>query len=272
MGKRNLFILSRYHSEEIKIHGRIFKIPRFLDGFLNYVYFSFKSIFNFPLLIKYQGETFKQVYALGVQALPLIILATVFVSMALGLEWGHQLDRFGALSMIGGVLSNAIIREIGPLVVGLLIAGRTSAKITSEIGDMVLTEQINALQAFGVDPIKRLIVPRLFACIIVMAPLTIIADVLGIISGWFAASSWLGIDPQYFWISAIEILYVQDLYLGIIKPIIYGIFIGTISCYFGYTTVGGAEGMGLNTTKSVRYSSVSVLFMDFIVAKVIHFI
>jgi phospholipid/cholesterol/gamma-HCH transport system permease protein len=269
MGKRNLLIIRGYHPELIKIRGKTIRIPGFLDGFLNYLYFSFKSIINFPQTIKYQGETFKQIFVLGAQALPLIILASIFVSMALSLEWGHQLDRFGAMSMIGGVLSNAVLREIGPLVVGLLIAGRTSAKITSEIGDMALTEQINALRAFGIDPIKRLVVPRLFGCIIVMAPLTIIADVLGIMSGWFAASTWLGIDPQYFWISAIEILYVQDLYLGILKPIIYGIFIGTISCYFGYTTTGGAEGMGLNTTKSVRYASVSVLLMDFIITKVI---
>ncbi len=241
-----------------------------IKGILNYIRFSARNLINFPQIFKYPGETFRQIFVLGNRALPLIILSSMFVSMALAIEWANQLDRFGAKSMIGGVLSNAVIREIGPLVVGLLIAARTSAEITSEIGNMVLTEQIDALRAFGTDPLKRLIVPRLFACLVVMVPLTILADTIGIISGWFATVTWAGIDPQYFWISAIDILYVKDLILGIVKPVFYGFFIGSISTYFGYTLRGGSEKMGQATTQAIRYAAIAVLFTDFIITKIIH--
>jgi phospholipid/cholesterol/gamma-HCH transport system permease protein len=190
--------------------------------------------------------------------------------MALAIEWGNQLERFGAKSMIGGVLSNAVIREIGPLVVGLLMAARISAEMTSEIGNMVLTQQIDALRAFGTNPIKRLIVQRVFASLVVMAPLTIIADTTGIIAGWLASITWSGIDSQFFWLNALDVLLVKDLIFGIIKPTVYGFVIGLIGTYFGYTIQGGTEEMGRATSRAVIYASVSVLICDFIITKLMH--
>lgn len=254
------------------LRDTIFQLKRSLhiQGFVNYLSFSIKTFINLPEIFRYQGETFRQIYVLGNQVLPLILISSVFVSMALGIEWAHQLERFGAKTMIGGVLANAMIRQIGPLVVGLLIAARTSAEITSELGFMVLTEQIDALEAFGTDTIKRLIVPRQFACIIVMVPLTILADALGIIAGWFATTIWAGTDSQAFWISAVNILFVKDLIVGTVKPLFYGIFIGSISTYFGYMLKGRAENMGQAISQAIRYSAISVLFIDFLFTKVIH--
>jgi phospholipid/cholesterol/gamma-HCH transport system permease protein len=241
-----------------------------LKGFYNWVKFSGKVIYNFPQIFKYRGETYRQIFVLGNQALPLVILASVFISMALAIEWGNQLERFGAKSMIGGVLSNAVIREIGPLVVGLLMAARISAEMTSEIGNMVLTQQIDALRAFGTNPIKRLIVQRVFASLVVMAPLTIIADTTGIIAGWLASITWSGIDSQFFWLNALDVLLVKDLIFGIIKPTVYGFVIGLIGTYFGYTIQGGTEEMGRATSRAVIYASVSVLICDFIITKLMH--
>lgn len=241
-----------------------------LRGLYNWIKFSGKVSYNFPKIFKYRGETFRQIFVLGNQALPLVILASVFISMALAIEWGNQLERFGAKSMIGGVLSNAVIREIGPLVVGLLMAARISAEITSEIGNMVLTQQVDALRAFGTNPIKRLIVQRVFASLVVMAPLTIISDTTGIIAGWVASITWSGIDSQFFWLNALDVLLVKDLIFGIIKPTVYGLVIGLIGTYFGYTIRGGTEEMGRATSRAVIYASVSVLICDFIITKLMH--
>ena len=143
------------------------------QGFYNWLRFLSRTLIDMFYIFRYPGETFKQIYVLGNQALPLVIFSAVFVSMALALEWATELAPFGAKTAMGSILTVAVIREIGPIVVGLIMAGRTGARISSEIGNMVLTEQIDALRAFGTDPIKRLVVPRVFASLLVMTPLTI---------------------------------------------------------------------------------------------------
>ncbi len=231
--------------------------------------FIFRSLKGMPNAFRYYQETLRQFYIMGNQALPLVIMSGMAVSMVLALEWGHKLEPFGAKLMLGRMVSISMIREIGPLITGLMVAGRTGAKIVAEIGNMALSEQIDAMRAFGTDPIKRLIVPRIFASIMVMLPLTILADTLGIIAGWYAAHAWLSIDSEFFWLSMKGGLFFKDLYIGFIKPPFFGLTIGLISGYFGYTIQGGAEGMGEAATRSVMYSSLSVLFMDFILSKVI---
>lgn len=239
------------------------------EGFVNWLKFSFRTLMNLHYIFRYPGETFKQIYSLGNQALPLVIMAAMFVTMALGLEWGTQLAPFGAKTSIGSILTVAVMREIGPIVVGLIMAGRTGAQIASEIGNMVVTEQIDALRAFGMSPIRRLIVPRVFASLLVMAPLTIIADCMGILAGWLAVVTWLGVDPLFFWVTARDVLYFGDLVVGVIKPVFYGFLIGNISAYLGYTTHGGAEGLGKSTTRSVVTSSIGVLLLDFALTKIL---
>ncbi len=231
---------------------------------IDWLKFSFKTFINFKQIFRYRGETFKQIYILGNQALPLVIFASMFVSMVLTLEWGKKLEPFGAKLMLGRIVSISVIREIGPMVTGLMVAGRTGAKIVSEIGNMVLTQQVDALRAYGIDPIKRLIVPRVFASFIVMAPLTILGDTMGIIAGWFTAVIFSGVDSQFFWLSVRDGLFLKDLIIGIVKPPFFGFLIGVISGYFGYTIQGGAEGMGKAATRTVMYASIGVLVLDFI--------
>jgi len=150
-----------------------------------------------------------------------------------------------------------------------MMAGRIGAKIVSEIGNMVLTEQVDALRAYGTDPIKRLIVPRVFAAFSVMLPLTIIADAVGIIAGSFSAITLLDVDFDFFWISVKEGPILKDLIVGIVKPSFFGLLIGIVSSYFGYTLKGGAEGMGRAATQTVVFASIGVLLMDFILTIII---
>lgn len=235
----------------------------------NWLKFSFESIINFPQIFRYRGETFKQFYILGNQGLPLVILSTVLISIVLTLETGKRLELFGAKLMLGRVVVIAVLREMGPIITGLMMAGRAGAKIVSEIGNMVLTEQVDALRAYGTNPIKRLIVPRVFAAFAVMLPLTFIADAVGIIAGSFSAITLLDVDFDFFWISVKEGPILKDLMVGIIKPPFFGLLIGTISAYLGYTLKGGSEGMGLAATKTVMYASIGVLLMDFVLTMII---
>lgn len=231
--------------------------------------FAGHTIAKFPAIFRYREETFKQFYQLGNQALPLVILATVFVSIVLALETGKKLEPFGAKLMLGRVVVIAVLRELGPVITGLMMAGRAGAKIVSEIGNMVLTEQVEALQAYGTDPIRRLIVPRVFAALAVMLPLTIISDVIGIIGGSFSAIVLLDVDFEFFWLSVQQGPSLKDLTVGIIKPPFFGLLIGTISSYLGYTLKGGSEGMGLAATRTVMLTSIGVLLMDFILTIII---
>ncbi|RMH76162.1 MAG: ABC transporter permease, partial [Calditrichaeota bacterium] len=179
-------------------------------------------------------------YVLGIQALPLVLIASACISMVLALEWGKKLELFGAKLMLGRLVGISVLREIGPTMTGLMIAGRTGAKLVSELGNMVLTEQVDALRAFGTDPIKRLIVPRVFASFLIMTPLVAIADAFGIIMGWFACVTWLGVDSDFFWLSMKSGLLMKDLVIGVLKPPVYGLMVGLVGTYYGYHVTGGA--------------------------------
>lgn len=255
--------------KKIVLAYRSSKLPKFGSEIRAWIKFSFKTMVNFPQIFRYRGETFKQMYILGNQALPLIILATVFISIVLTLEVGKKLEPFGAKLMLGRIVAISVLRELGPLITGLMMAGRIGAKIVSEIGNMVLTEQVDALRAYGTDPIKRLIVPRVFAAFAVMLPLTVVADAMGIIAGSFSAITLLDVDFDFFWISVKEGPILKDLVVGIVKPSFFGILIGIVSSYFGYTLKGGAEGMGRAATQTVVYASIGVLLMDFILTIII---
>jgi phospholipid/cholesterol/gamma-HCH transport system permease protein len=259
----------KFQTKKIIAAYQISNLRKIISEILSWIKFSFKTILNFPQIFRYRGETFKQMYILGNQALPLVILATVFISIVLTLEVGKKLEPFGAKLMLGRVVAISVLRELGPLITGLMMAGRIGAKIVSEIGNMVLTEQVDALRAYGTDPIKRLIVPRVFAAFSVMLPLTIVADAVGIIAGSFSAITLLDVDFDFFWISVKEGPILKDLIVGIVKPSFFGLLIGIISSYFGYTLKGGAEGMGRAATQTVVFASIGVLLMDFLLTIII---
>lgn len=261
-----LLAVLRSHSERIL---DCCKISYLVKETISRIKFAFRVLTSMNAALRYRNETLYQFYIMGIQALFLVILATSFTSMVMSFEYGKKLEPFGAKLLLGRIMSISIIREIGPIVTGLMLAGRTGAKIVSEIGNMVLSEQTDALCAFGLDPIKRLIVPRVFASIMVMLPLTIISDAVGILAGWYASVHWIGLDSEFFWLSMRGGLLVKDLTIGLIKPPFYGLIIGLVSSYYGYTIRGGAEGMGRAATQTVVFASVGVLFIDFILTRIV---
>jgi phospholipid/cholesterol/gamma-HCH transport system permease protein len=218
---------------------------------------------------KYMQESLKEMYWIGARAFRLVFLGGLFVGIILAIETGHQLDLFGAKTLVGRTVALGMVRELGPVITGLLLAARTGAKNASEIGAMQLSEQIDALRAFGTSPIQKLVVPRTIAALVMFLPLTLIADIVGIAGGMIVTKMSLGVDTSFFWHSAINSLKLKDIVVGFTKPVFFGFFISTISCYYGFSTTGGTTGLGRNTINAVVISSVVVLVIDFIFTKVI---
>ena len=211
----------------------------------------------------------QEMYLIGAQSFLVVFFSGLFIGIILALEVGYRFEMFGAKSMVGRTVSLGMIRELGPVISGILLAARTGSKNTSEIGGMVLSEQVDALRAFGTSPIEKLVLPRTFASVVMFLPLTLISDFVGIMGGMAVSYFSLGLDTSVFWKMAIYGLQFKDLFVGFSKPIVYGFFIATISCFYGLKTSGGTTGLGRAVINSVVVSSLVVLLLDFIFTKVV---
>lgn len=227
------------------------------------------SLLGTPWAIKYHRETLRLIFVLGVSALPLIFLSSLFIGLVLALEWGTKLEPFGAKILMGRIMAVGTIREIGPVITGLMLAGRSGAMIAAELGSMKVTEQVSALTSLGTDPTRRLVVPRQVAAICTVLPLTMFADVIAVTAGYIVAISWLNTPGSLYWSSALNSLVMKDLAIGLIKPFFFGYLIATIACFFGMNTEGGADRVGDAATKAVVYASLGVLISDFMLSKLI---
>ncbi len=218
---------------------------------------------------KCKRDALTEMYLVGTQAFILVMLGGAFVGIILALETGYQLDLFGAKTLVGRTVSLGMVRELGPTITGLLLAARTGAKNASEIGAMQISEQIDALRAFGTSPIQKLVLPRTIAAMVMFLPLTAIADISGIVSGMIVTKLSLHVDTSFFWNSAVSALLMKDIFVGFVKPILFAFFIATISCYYGFSTRGGTSALGKNTINAVVMSSLIVLVLDFVLTKVV---
>lgn len=214
-------------------------------------------------------DTLKEMYLIGTKAFLLIVLGGLFTGIILAIEIGHQLELFGATTLIGRTVALGMVRELGPVITGLLLAARTGAKNSSELGAMQLSEQIDALRAFGISPIQKLVIPRIVASLFMFLPLTLIADTSGILGGFLISNFTFNVDISFFWTSVFNALKMKDLFVGFLKPFFFAYFISSISCYYGLTTKGGTSGLGMNTINAVVVSSAVVLVLDFIFTKVV---
>ena len=224
------------------------------------------GIFVPPL---YTDEIFNQMYEIGVQSLPIVALTSFFTGMILTLQTGHEMAVFGAKMYVGTLVSLSLIRELGPVLTGLVVAGRVGAGIAAELGSMKVTEQIDAMRAMGTDPVKKLVTTRMLAGVIMVPMLTILADGLGILGGLFIANATFAISPQFFWKTVMDPMTINDIIMGLIKPLIFGIMIIWTACYTGLTTTGGTEGVGKSTTVSVVISSILILVGDYFITQIL---
>jgi phospholipid/cholesterol/gamma-HCH transport system permease protein len=211
-------------------------------------------------------EQFEQI---GIGSLTVVLLTGFFTGAVLALQTGITLDQFGARPFVGRLISASMIKELGPVLTGLMLAGRVGSGIAAEIGSMVVTDQINALRALGTDPVRKLVVPRVLAGFFMAPVLTVVANTVGIIGGWLIAVYELQVASSLYWSSVIEGLYLQDAWMGLIKPFALGFAIVTIGCHVGLRTKGGTQGVGRATTAAVVAASVAVIAVDFFVTRLL---
>ncbi len=209
-----------------------------------------------------------QMDSIGVGSLPIVALIGAFSGIVMTLQLSRALATYGATSQTGQVVSISIVRELGPVLTALLIAGRNASGIASELGSMKVTEQIDAMRALGTDPIQKLIVPRLVATAFMQPLLTAIADFVGLLGGLVIAVAVIGNTANQYWSSAIDVLALNDMVQGLVKPFLFAIIISLVGCFYGMRTTGGTQGVGLSTTKAVVVSSVWVFVIDALITQI----
>jgi phospholipid/cholesterol/gamma-HCH transport system permease protein len=217
----------------------------------------------------YFRDVIEQFEQIGIGSLTVVVLTGFFTGAVLALQTGITLDQFGARPFVGRLISASMIKELGPVLTGLMLAGRIGSGIAAELGSMVVTDQINALRALGTDPVRKLVVPRVLAGFFMAPVLTVIANTVGIIGGWLIAVFQLRVASSLYWSSIIEGLYPEDAWMGIIKPFCLGYVIVTIGCHVGLRARGGTQGVGRATTAAVVASSVAVIAVDFFVTRLL---
>jgi phospholipid/cholesterol/gamma-HCH transport system permease protein len=217
----------------------------------------------------YYHDLVEQLEVIGVGSLTVVLLTGFFTGAVLALQSGVTLDQFGARPVVGRLVSASMVKELGPVLTALMLAGRVGSGIAAELGSMVVTDQISALRALGTDPVRKLVVPRVIAGLFMAPALTIIADFVGMVGGGVIAVTQLQVAWSVYRTSIIEGLYVEDAWMGIIKPFVLGFVIVSIGCHVGLRTSGGTQGVGRATTQAVVAASVAVLTVDFFVTRLL---
>ncbi len=208
-----------------------------------------------------------QADAIGVGSVPIVMLTGFFTGAILTLQTSTTLAEFGATTTTGQLVSISMVTQLGPVLSGLMVSGRNSAGIASEIGSMLVTDQIDAMRALGADPVRRLLAPRLLATSIMLIFLTIIADAIGILGGAVIASALLGQNGSKYFHSAYEALHYSDLFEGLVKPFFFGFIISSSGCYYGMATRGGTQGVGRSTTHAVVTASTLIIVTNFLISR-----
>ena len=215
------------------------------------------------------GEWLRQMVRLGVESVPVVFLTTMFTGMVFALETYSGFHRVHAESFVGSAVALSMLRELSPVLVGLMVTGRVGSSMAAEIGTMRVTEQLDALKALATDPIQYLFVPRVIAGIIMLPFLVVLGDALGIGGGYLVAVKLLGVNGLVYSQNTFQYLEMKDLWSGVIKAATFGLILTLTGCVRGYYTAGGAEGVGRSTTQAVVSASLTILLTDFFLTKLL---
>jgi len=235
----------------------------------DYSLFAQRAVLNLFRPPRYWTDFLIQSNIIGVGSTSIVLLSGFFTGGVLALQSAATLSEFGATAVTGRFVSLTMIRELGPVLTGIMVAGRNASSMASELGSMVVTEQIDAMRALGVDPMRKLVTPRLFACISMLFFLTILADACGILGGGFVTVVMNHQNGTQYFSMAWEHLRLPDIAQGLVKPLFSGFIIASIGCFYGMRTTGGTEGVGRSTINAVVFSSVMIIFADFLLTQVL---
>lgn len=233
----------------------------------DYSQLSFRAVTNLATSPHYFQDTLDQMDDVGVGSLPIILLSGFFIGGVMVLQTGAQFVRFGQTSLTGDVVSLALVRELAPAITGLLTAGRCSSGMASELGSMLVTEQVDAMRAMGTDPSRKLVTPRVLASLTMAPLLTALMVFVGLLGGCVASVFSLQLSAIEFWRRAVDILEFSDLMQGFSKAVVFGFLLATVGCYKGLTVRGGTQGVGRATTQAVVISSVLIIVADLFLTK-----
>jgi len=220
----------------------------------------------------YRYDFVEQLDSIGVGSLTVVVLTGLFTGAVLALQSGISLDQFGAREEVGRLVGASMVKELGPVLTALMVTGRVGSGIAAELGSMQVTEQVAALRALGTDPVRKLVVPRVLAGLLMVPALTAISNGVGMIGAWFIAVAQLRVASSVYWNSVWYGLYMEDVWMGLLKPFFLAFVIVTIACHVGLRTSGGTQGVGRATTRAVVAGSVAVLAVDFFVTKLMIFV
>jgi phospholipid/cholesterol/gamma-HCH transport system permease protein len=247
------------------IEGWLKKAALDVQEYVRLVKATIGGVFTRPF---YSHDVIEQFDLIGWGSLTVVLLAGLFTGMALASQSGLTLDQFGATPVVGRLVGASMIKELGPVLTALMLTGRIGSGIAAELGSMAVTDQINALRALGTDPLRKLVVPRVLAGIFMAPALTVVSDFIGILGGWVIARYQLQVSSSLYWASVTKGLYMEDVWMGLAKPFVFGFLISTIACHVGLRTRGGTAGVGKSTTISVVAGSVAVIAGDFFVTQI----
>jgi len=227
---------------------------------------ALRNVYKPPI---YWSDFLLQSDIIGVGSLSIVMLSGISTGGVLALQSAATMAAFGATSLTGQFVSLTMIRELGPVLTGVMVAGRNSSSMASELGSMVVTEQIDAMRALGVDPMRKLVTPRIFASIFMLLFLTVVADASGILGGGAVTVLMGHQNGTHYFSQAYEHLRYPDIVQGLVKPLFFGYILSSIGCFYGLRTTGGTQGVGRSTIQAVVVSSVLIIFVDFMLTQVL---
>ena len=233
----------------------------------DYAVMSGRALANVASGPRYGQDLLDQMDDIGVGSLPIVLMSGLFIGAVMVLQTGSQFVRFGQTALTGDVVSIALVRELGPTLTGILVAGRSASGIASVLGSMVVTEQVDAMRAMGTDPSRKLVTPRVVAGILMLPLLTALNDFIGLLGGCMASVFSLRLNAVEFWTRAINALDFADIMQGMMKPLVYGFILASVGCYKGLTVRGGTQGVGRATTQAVVVASVMIIGADLFLTK-----
>jgi phospholipid/cholesterol/gamma-HCH transport system permease protein len=230
---------------------------------------SYRAITGMFRKPRYFDDILVQMEIIGTGSVLIIMLTGFFTGGVMALQSAKSLKAFGAVNLTGQLVALSLVRELGPVLTALMVAGRVGSGIASQLGSMVVTQQIDAMRALGTDPTKKLVSPRMIATTMMVPLLTVVGDLFGLVGGWLVSLYTLRLNSSLYWNTALRSLSYNDILEGLSKPLAFGFLIGMVGCYCGLRTTGGTSGVGRSTTQAVVSASILVIIADFFISKLI---
>jgi phospholipid/cholesterol/gamma-HCH transport system permease protein len=227
-----------------------------------------RAILNLARKPHYVDDILLQMDSIGVGSIPIVLLTGVFTGAVMAMQMGHSLQAYGQIGRTGTFVSIILVRELGPVLGAVMVAGRNASGIASELGSMKVTEQIDAMRALGTDPIQKLVTPRMIATAIMLPALTVIDDFVGMVGGWMMSLILFGLPTRQYWTLSWQALVWSDVFWGLLKPFVFSFAISLLGCFYGLRTTGGTQGVGRATTHGMVAASVAIFLLDLFMDKI----